>query len=61
MKSIPWFAAFASLAALPLAAQQYEYPFQNPSISVEQRAANILSLMSWMKRLPPSAVPRWRA
>ena len=30
----------------PAAAQQYEYPFQNPKLPVEKRAASILSLMT---------------
>jgi beta-glucosidase len=33
-------------SAASLAAQQYQYPFQNPKLSVEERAANILSLMT---------------
>ncbi len=50
MKRTQLFAAIAALAcswsALRLGAQQYEHPFQNPSLSVEERAANILSLMT---------------
>ena len=34
------------MSAPPAAAQQYEYPFQNPGLPVEERAANILSLMT---------------
>ena len=30
----------------PAAPQQYEYPFQNPNLTVEERAASILSLMT---------------
>ena len=33
------------------AAQQYEYPFLNPSLSVEERAANILSLMTLEEKI----------
>jgi beta-glucosidase len=57
MKSISWFAAFASLAAMPLAAQQYEYPFQNPSLPLDQRAANILSLMTLDEKIAALGSP----
>ena len=47
-----WTWSFASVAA-----QQYEYPFQNPNLSVEDRAANILSLMTLDEKIAALASP----
>jgi beta-glucosidase len=44
-----------------LSAQQYEYPFQNPNLPLEQRADNIVSLMTLDEKiaaLGSPAVPR---
>ncbi len=44
-----------------LYAQQYQYPFQNPNLPLEQRAANIISLMTLEEKiaaLGSPAVPR---
>jgi len=40
-----------------VAAQQYEYPFQNPNLSVEDRVANILSLMTLDEKIAALASP----
>jgi len=44
-------------SAVPVAAQQYQYPFQNPSLSVEERAANILSLMTLDEKIAALGSP----
>jgi beta-glucosidase len=35
-----------SQSAMPAAAQQYEHPFQNPNLSVEERVSDFLSVMT---------------
>jgi beta-glucosidase len=41
----------AVLFVAPVAAQQYKYPFQNPSLPIEVRVNNILSLMTAEEKL----------
>ena len=50
-------ASLTAFAAV-VPAQQYTYPFQNPNLSLEQRVANILSLLTLDKRSPCSPTPR---
>ncbi|WP_252263376.1 glycoside hydrolase family 3 C-terminal domain-containing protein [Paracidobacterium acidisoli] len=38
--------AFLALMALPACAQQYQYPFQNPSLPANQRISDLLSRMT---------------
>jgi len=40
-----------------VAAQQYDYPFQNPNLSAEDRVANILSLMTLDEKIAALASP----
>lgn len=44
-------AAATLLFALPICAQQYEYPFQNPNLSEEERIDNIMSLMTIQEKI----------
>jgi beta-glucosidase len=63
-KSTLWAAVIilVGLACLRIHAQaQYQYPFQNPSLSLDQRAASIVSLMTLDEKLAAlqnAAVPR---
>jgi beta-glucosidase len=63
-KSRVWTAAIIAVgfACLGIHAEpQYQYPFQNPSLSLDQRAANIVSLMTMDEKLAAlqnAAVPR---
>ena len=54
--------AFVLLAASLAWSQQYQYPFQNPSLPVEARVDNILSLMTLDEKISAlstsSDVPR---
>ena len=43
--------------ALPAVAQRYQYPFQNPSLPLEQRADNIVSLMTLEEKIAAFANP----
>lgn len=55
-------AALLLWAMSPLAAQQHQYPFQDPNLPLEQRVDNILSLMTLDEKLAclttSTAVPR---
>ena len=47
--NIPWLAPvfLAALGFTPLSAQsQFQYPFQNPDLPIEERVNNIISLMT---------------
>ena len=44
-------------AATTLTAQQYEFPFQNPNLPLEQRADNIVSLMTLEEKIAAFANP----
>ena len=61
MTRIRFLSGIATLAwtwsAAPAAAQQYEYPFQNPNLSVEERAINILSLMTLDEKIATLSSP----
>lgn len=50
-------AALALFAGMALAAQTYEYPFQNPDLPDEERIDNLLSLMTLEEKI---ATPSWR-
>ena len=65
-----WLGAFCLLTLLAVAQtpsqNQYQYPFQNPNLSIEERVTNILSLLTpeekidvlganyYLGRTPPS-------
>jgi beta-glucosidase len=57
IRFLPAIAFISCIWNLPLAAQSYEYPFQNPNLSVESRAANILSLMTLDEKIAALASP----
>lgn len=41
----------AMIAAVQLCAQNYQYPFQNPALPLEQRVANVISLLNQSEKI----------
>jgi hypothetical protein len=57
MRRVQFLRCVAILGCSWSAAQQYEYPFLNPNLSVDERAANILSLMTLEEKIAALTSP----
>lgn len=51
MKTLKVIIAIAASSLLLASCRQYEYPFQNPKLGVEERVDNLMSLLTLKRRL----------